>query len=294
MYNEEIQGYVVMEATLEPMKPKILSYVNEPNLFFATFETCLQSFDIFNRNKRNYWLRPMQEALKAEHLLELMRKGTWCGENGHPDSNDIKRILSIDMTKICHRIMDTEFRGNLLYGTIQTLNDDMWGKQFTMHILQGLMPSFSLRALAAITKQSDGTGVIKTKPHVVTYDRVILPSHREAYMNNDVPVTITRTGTTESYMPTEEQYMPADGNSFEDMTNAIESSKIPEALNFVKAESKRVKELATFFDANFDTVTLLNENTVRVETEDGDKVFITLEDYIRNDITSIFHKIHNL
>ena len=294
MNNEEIQGYVVMEATLEPMKPKILNDVNEPNLFYATFETCLQSFDILNRNKRNYWLRPMQEALKADHLLELMRKGTWCGENGHPDSNDIKRILSIDMTKICHRIMDVEFRGNLLYGKIQTLNDDMWGKQFTMHILQGLMPSFSLRALAAITKQADGTGVIKTKPHIVTYDRVILPSHREAYMNNDVPVTITRTGTTESFVPTEEQFMPADGNSFDDMTNAIESSKIPEALDFVKTESKRVKELASWFDANFDTVTLLNENTVRVETEFGDKVYITLEDYIRNDITSIFTKIHNL
>ena len=113
-------------------------------------------------------------------------------------------------------------------------------------------------------------------------------------MNNDVPVTITRTGTMESFVPTEEQFMPADGNSFDDMTNAIESSKIPEALDFVKTESKRVKELARWFDANFDTVTLLNENTARVETEFGDKVYITLEDYIRNDITSIFTKIHNL
>ena len=293
MYNEEVKGFIVMEATLEPEKPKILNYVNEPNMFYVTFETCLQSFDVLNRNKRNYMLRPMMEAMRADHLLELMAQGTWCGENGHPDSNDIKRILSIDMTKICHRINTVDFRGNLLYGQIQTLNDDMWGKQFTMHVLQGLTPSFSLRALAAITKMRDGTGVIKTKPHIVTYDRVILPSHKEAYMNKEVPVTLTQTAT-ENMQVTEESFLPADGNSFADSTSVIESSKIPEALDFIKEDSKNVKELANWFNANMDSVKLVNENTVSIETEDGDKMIVYLEDYIRHDIDSIFTKINNL
>ena len=273
-----------MESAMEPMQPKIIETVNDPNMFFVRFRTCLQSFDCFNRNKRNYNLRPMMEAIKADHIQELLYKGTWCGENGHPDSTDIKRILSIDLTKICHRIIDVEFVGNLLYGTIETLNDDAWGKQFAMHILQGLHPSFSLRALAAITKLDGGRGMIKTKPHIVTYDRVILPSHREAYMDNSKPITLVQTATEATTVTTEE-FNPADGNSFSDMIQSVDESAIPEILDYVKEESTRFKELATFFDANYNSVTLINENQVCIN--DGNKkIIVCLEDYIRNDISN--------
>ena len=172
MSNKPIAS-IIMEATMEPTKPEIVKSVNAPNMFYVTFKSCLQSFDCFNRNKRNYALNAMTEAIKADHIRELIAKGTWTGENGHPDSTDIKRILSIDPTKICHRICDVEFRGKLLYGTIETLNDDIWGKQFSKHILQGLEASFSLRALAAIQKLPDGRGIIKTKPQgkIRTYKR---------------------------------------------------------------------------------------------------------------------------
>ena len=281
---EQVQGYIIMESAMEPMQPKIIETVNDPNMFFVRFRTCLQSFDCFNRNKRNYNLRPMMEAIKADHIQELLYKGTWCGENGHPDSTDIKRILSIDLTKICHRIIDVEFVGNLLYGTIETLNDDAWGKQFAKHILQGLHPSFSLRALAAITKLDGGRGMIKTKPHIVTYDRVILPSHREAYMDNSKPITLVQTATEAATVTTEE-FNPADGNSFSDMIQSVDESAIPEILDYVKEESTRFKELATFFDANYNSVTLINENQVCIN--DGNKkIIVCLEDYIRNDISN--------
>ena len=292
MDNEITQGYIIMEATMEPMKPKILKTVNEPGVFYATFEACMQSFDCFNRNQRNYALRPMMEAMQADHIQELMRKGTWVGENGHPEGNDIKRILSIDPTKICHRMYNPEFRGNLLYMTIDTLNDDMWGKQFTKHLLQGMMASFSLRALAAITKDSSGRGIIKTKPHIVTYDRVILPSHRAAYMDNSVPVTLVQSATegavlTESAIP--------EGNVYEDHISEIKESAILEALDYVKEESKRVKDLVSFFNYNDDRVTLVNEHQVAVrDSETGSTLIINLEDYIANDMNALFNKISKL
>lgn len=271
-----------MESAMEPMKPKIIETVNEPNMFYVRFRTCLQSFDCFNRNKRNYNLRPMMEAVKADHIQELLYKGTWCGENGHPDSTDIKRILSIDMTKICHRIIDLEFQGNLLYGTIETLNDDAWGKQFTKHILQGLHPSFSLRALAAITKLGDGRGIIKTKPHIVTYDRVILPSHREAYMDNSKPITLVQSATESATI--QESYIP-EGNTFDDTVHEVNESTIASVLDYVKEESSTFKELATFFDANYNSVSLINENQVCIN--DGNKkIIVCLEDYIRHDISN--------
>ena len=287
---EQVQGYIVMESAMEPMKPKIIETVNEPNMFYVRFRTCLQSFDCFNRNKRNYNLRPMMEAVKADHIQELLYKGTWCGENGHPDSTDIKRILSIDMTKICHRIIDLEFQGNLLYGTIETLNDDAWGKQFTKHILQGLHPSFSLRALAAITKLGDGRGIIKTKPHIVTYDRVILPSHREAYMDNSKPITLVQSATESATI--QEFYIP-EGNTFDDTVHEVNESAIASVLDYVKEESSTFKELATFFDANYDSVSLVDESKVCIN--DGDrKIIVCLEDYIRHDIASYMSDINKM
>ena len=301
MAKETVQGYIVMENAIEPMKPKIIKRVNEPNIFYVTFETCLQSFDVFNRNRRNYALAPMMQAIQADHIQELLRKGTWVGENGHPDSNDIKRIMSIDPTKICHRICDVEFRGKLLYGTIETLNDDIWGKQFSKHILQGLEASFSLRALAAIQKLPDGRGIIKTKPHIVTYDRVVLPSHREAYMETDKPVRLTYSGgitesaSLESFNTLEDNtiYIPK-GNTFEDSTKIIEESSIPSALSYIKDESKRFKELATFFDANCDKVTLVSENAVMIQDEMKNKIVINLEDYITKSISGCFRNINRL
>ena len=290
-----------MEATMEPTKPEIVKSVNAPNMFYVTFKSCLQSFDCFNRNKRNYALNAMTEAIKADHIRELIAKGTWTGENGHPDSTDIKRILSIDPTKICHRICDVEFRGKLLYGTIETLNDDIWGKQFSKNILQGLEASFSLRALAAIQKLPDGRGIIKTKPHIVTYDRVVLPSHREAYMETDKPVRLTYSGgitesaSLESFNTLEDNtiYIPK-GNTFEDSTKIIEESSIPSALSYIKDESKRFKELATFFDANCDKVTLVSESAVMIQDEMKNKIVINLEDYITKSISGCFRNINRL
>ena len=300
MSNKPI-AYIIMEATMEPTKPEIVKSVNAPNMFYVTFKSCLQSFDCFNRNKRNYALNAMTEAIKADHIRELIAKGTWTGENGHPDSTDIKRILSIDPTKICHRICDVEFRGKLLYGTIETLNDDIWGKQFSKHILQGLEASFSLRALAAIQKLPDGRGIIKTKPHIVTYDRVVLPSHREAYMETDKPVRLTYSGgitesaSLESFNTLEDNtiYIPK-GNTFEDSTKIIEESSIPSALSYIKDESRRFKELATFFDANCDKVTLVNEHSVMIQDEMKNKIIINLEDYITKSISGCFRNISRL
>ena len=295
MNDNNTYGYIVMEATMEPMKTKILKTVNEPGLFYVTFQSCMQSFDCFNRNQRNYALRPMMEAMNADHIQELIRKGTWVGENGHPDGNDIKRILSIDPKNICHRMYNPEFRGNTLWMTIDTLNDDGYGLQFTKHILQGLMASFSLRALAAITKTNDGRGVIKTKPHIVTYDRVILPSHKEAYMDNSVPVTIVKSATEAATTVVDESMIPAIGNTFVDHVSEIKDSAVLEALNYVKDESKRMKELVSFFNFDDNKVTLLSENQVSIkDSETGNTLIVNLEDYIAHDLSSLYTKINSL
>lgn len=285
---QQVIGAIVMESVSEPMKPKILQTVNEPNMFFVRFETCLQSFDCFNRNKRNYNSAPMKEAFSADHIVELLRKGTWVGENGHPDSENIKRILTIDPTKICHRICDYNFRGNMVYATIETLNDDGYGKQFSRHILQGLHPSFSLRALAAITKLGDGRGIIKTRPHIVTYDRVILPSHKEAYMDNSKEITVVKSAT-EAY-DVYSDYEPATENSYIDAIYSVQEST--SLIDYIKDESKNVKDIVSFFDAELNKVKLVKEDTLLIDN--GEKKYhVYLEDYIQKDINDYFIKLNN-
>jgi hypothetical protein len=121
---------------------------------------------------------------------------------------------------------------------------------------------------------------------------VVLPSHREAYMDNSKPITVVQT-STESFNVTNESFVPAIGNTFTDSLTQIEESAIPQALEYVKTESKRVKELASFFNSNFENVKLVDESTVLI-TDGEQKLFINLEDYIRNDISSCFTKINNL
>ena len=59
--------------------------------------------------------------------------------------------------------------GNLIRGTIETLDDGSYGTALTKNVLQGENPSFSLRALAVLEKKGNVTFVNKP-PRVITYD----------------------------------------------------------------------------------------------------------------------------
>lgn len=273
-----IVGYVIMEETSIPAKTKIEKITNENGLYFARFRTCLQSFDIFNRNKRNYSRVAMEEALHAENVQELIKKGTWVGENGHPDSTDIKRIVSVDPTKICHRIVDYEIVGNLLYGIVETLNDDKWGRQFTKHIIQGLEPSFSLRALASI-QNIGGKMYIKTKPFIVSYDRVIFPSHREAYRDESTPVKLVSESTS---------VCKEDTNIHTDIASKIMESQL---IDYIMEESTNAKNIVDVFECSCDSISF-SKDKKSILIKDGLETYhITLEDYIAEESRKYLSKL---
>ena len=271
---EPVEAYIIMEEVSEPMKPKNLVTVCEPNLFYARFTTCLQSFDVFNRNGRNYKKAAMTEGLAADHIKELISKGDWKGENSHPDSEDPKRVLQIDLKNVSHRIIDYSIRGNLLYGTVETLNDDMWGKQFTKHILQGCEPSFSLRALAAVTKIDGGRGIVARKPFVVAYDRVIFPSHKEAYRDTTTKVDLVKEST----------------NVMKESKDASFILTESSALDYVLNESKKVKTMIDYYSIQFESVSFTSDiNALIVRDPSSNRTYqISLEGYISHQIKKTF------
>ena len=130
----DIVACLVMEQVSEPTTPEIISVIQQPGVDYVRFRTCLQDFNTFNRNNRNYFKEPMHAAWKAEHIQELLANQTFYGENGHPNTKDPSRIVSIDPNNISHRIVSPEFIGNTVFGIIDTANDyNGPGNQFKGH-----------------------------------------------------------------------------------------------------------------------------------------------------------------
>lgn len=160
---------------------------------FLRFRACLQSFGRRNRNGRLWNTQMMKKALSAPTILELLEKGDFAGENGHPIANvgetSINRIASIDPKYTCHRIVSLEWSGDLLYGTVETLDDiNGYGAKFMRNIMQGMEPAFSVRALVPQRRNADGSWDVTGPGRVITYDRVFLPSHTEAYRDQNVSI----------------------------------------------------------------------------------------------------------
>ena len=289
---EEVVATLIMEQTMEPSKPKVLHVENSPGVNFVRFRACLQDFDVFNRNNRKYMLQPMMESWKAPHIQELISKGDMFGECGHPISKDPMRVVTIDPKLCCHRIVGIEFVGKALYGTVETLNDDMYGKQFMQHILQGCTAAFSLRALAPLTKIDATRCVIKQKCHIVTEDRVILPSHKNAYQDLQAPLEIVKKmAVSESAMIPSLNSL---GNTTEENVNiSIPVTESSGLINYLLEESHTLKEIIDHFEVGYESAYLTDNNKSVVLTEAADitgnrRMFkVDLEAYLDQEVDNI-------
>lgn len=281
MVKNEVVATVIMEESDDRiiMPPKKLEVIDNQNLFYLKFVTCLQEFNYQNRNRRTYMREPMWESLNLPHLQELRAKRTWCGEAGHPMSDDTKRILTIDPKLISHTINNIWLEGNLLYGEVETLDDGGgYGTKMTKNILQGQEPAFSLRALAQLVKNADGSSVIKTRAHVVTYDRVILPSHNKAYRDTSKKI--------------EKMYkdITIEGNTYcdeERVVPVVES----QLVDYILEESANVKLVSTIMDVCKENVTLTSDLKNIVVKENGATYLINTDDKIRRDVMSYLSRL---
>lgn len=92
-----------------------------------------------------------------------------------------ERIQTIEMSRRSHKILQPEVHGDILRAKIQTASGTEAGRGFCDEIIQGLIPSFSCRAIAGIQKLNGEPYVIVRK--LITYDWVLYPSHKEANMD---------------------------------------------------------------------------------------------------------------
>lgn len=214
----------------------------------------------------------MKKMLAEKHVSELLQRKSLLNENSHPiattGQTTIERIMTIDPNNVVSMIRSFEWRGELLYGVIETIDDGPNGKgtMFMRNILQGIEPAYSLRSLVPQRKNPDNTIIVTGSGRYVTHDRVILPSHEEAYIDKSVPV---------KNIITKPQFQTV-MESFTD---------------FVLERSNKINRIIDNLDPVTESANIDKNGLLSINTREDGKLLIFPENKYRKEISSFFKNL---
>lgn len=163
------------------------------DIFYVTFDTNLQDFDVQNRNHRYYDAQNIMDCIKSEKIQSLLRTNGWCGEYDHPQPTKAgeklspERIQNVPPERECFIISSPRLEGNVLKAHIQSSQGQI-GEKFAKDILAGWVPQFSCRAIASMISKA-GKPYVQVK-RLITYDGVKFPSHAIAHAISKPVATI--------------------------------------------------------------------------------------------------------
>lgn len=272
MEKEELVSWLVMESTTEPQKPKDLQVRKDNGLLYVEFDSTFQYVNRQNRNRRTY-RDLLKQDIHAAHIREMQKANSWCGEAGHPMSNEMSRIMTIDPTNVSHHIPMITSTGDRIHGKVVTLDNGGVGTQMTRNILQGIDPAFSLRALTKLTKRPDGSTIAEGRSHIICYDWVFLPSHKEAYIDKSNPIRTVRKDVDKAIVT--------------ESLVAVTESMI---RDFIAMESVNVNLISNVYEVAKESMEL-TEDMSKVILREGNQTFLVkLEDKIQHDVMSYMNK----
>ena len=190
-----------------------LDVVNKNGVFYASFDANLHSFNVMNRNGRQYLSDNVWKCItESEKIQSLLADNAWYGEMNHPTqyykNQELtpERLQDPAMENRSHKILNPRINGNLLQAHIETSSGTDVGIGFAKEIIQGLKPAFSCRAVAVMQMTNGKPTVIIRR--LITYDWVLYPSHKEAHIisepklvNKMVNVYNESTSEQDSYVP---------------------------------------------------------------------------------------------
>ena len=279
MKKDNVFAYVLMEEMSEPVQIRNVKECSKNGLLYLIFDTVLQSFEVKNRNKRIYSGDAVMESLAAPHVQELIKKGSFVSEYGHPLVKDMSRVTQIDPARVCGRVNSYYRTGNLLKGEFETFDDGGLGTMLTRRILQGLEPAHSLRAVAKLSKDRNGNDIMNSRAHIIAYDTVILPSHVEAYRDEskDIRVVNQPIVATES----------TEFGSHEEYAFVVNESML---TDFVMEESKNVKLIKNICEVIPETIKLTPDLKHIILKEGTETYYVDTEDKIKHDIRNFLSK----
>ena len=177
--SDRIIGNVILEGatTVED------TLITNGNSKRVVAEGTLQDMDVENRNRRIYAKADLMPEINGPRMRELIKAKQFCGEYGHPLSDDLVRQQTIDPKLVCVRFENVWVEDNLVKARFRGTNND-YGEYFDRDLREGCKPAFSLRALGGI-ENINGKAYVKGIK-IITWDSVIYPSHKVAYTDKIV------------------------------------------------------------------------------------------------------------
>lgn len=259
-------GYIICE-NLTPVKD--MKIIGETASGKPIGEGILQEVEEDNRNGRYYEKSELFPQLKTERTLELLRTGNMKGENGHPLSNDIKRQATIDPNNVVVKFLDIWTEGNFIKAKFTGTNNAL-GDSFNRDMLDGELPSFSLRALGTIVNKNGHACVKNIK--LITWDRVIYPSHKHAYMEKLVSESAGVEVPEDSKLFVDESY--------HGYVTPITNEKV---VNLLKQESANVNFVMENFDSIYESIELIDHGrNLRLDDGKGTSLIVNLEQHVQD------------
>lgn len=282
--NGDVLGHVIIETATTSREFPVKLYTDRNGTNKVTAEGILQEADMINRNQRLYTKQELFPQITCPRTMELVRTGNMRAENGHPMYTSIVRQQTIDPNNTVAIFTAMWTEDNFVKGRFRGTNNAK-GEEFNQDLLDGFLPSWSLRALGRVEQTSRGGEVKGLK--LITYDRVIYPSHDKAYTERLVTesVNITESGIIDS------------GNKLylnESDKGLLIPIITPGIIDFVKQESYNLKAFTEGLEFEYDSIALTeNANTIRLNNNvTGDTAVVNLENHIRNEI--INHCVNKL
>ena len=273
--NENI-GYIINETA--PSESGIRAKVVGEKFGRLIVEAVLQDLNKKNRNGRFYEEKELVPQITCKRTQELIRSGNMKGENGHPNSKDLVRQQTIDPNNVVCKYLKIWVDGNYIKAHV-TATPDGVGDDFEKALRCEELPSFSMRSLGTIKNTSRGAEVQNIK--LITWDRVIYPSHECAYTCESGSVYVQG----ENGIYTKQQPKGSTLYLEENDQGMITPFNTPQVISYIKAESKNLKAVKESMEMYFDTFDVIDEGrSVKMMSNSGNTVVVNLETYIRNEI----------
>ena len=271
MPNNTTIGYVILEsAPLETPDAQIIS----ENGKRVIGEGVLQEAEEENRNGRCYLQSDLLREVNCARTKELLSTGNMIAENGHPMDTSMVRQQTIDPNNQVARFLKIWMDGNKVMAHFKGTNNDK-GECFDQDLREGILPSWSLRALGSLANHK-GRNVVENL-RVITWDRVIFPSHPGAYTTRLV---------TESMIDSPKDKLTHINNN--GLLIPITNDSV---IKYIKSESATIKSLLNQIDFMYESTTLVSPSKVRLIAKNGDMFYVNLENHIEQEISNYCYKL---
>lgn len=265
MSNNTSIGYVILEsAPIEIPEARVITDSGKR----VIGEGIIQTAEEENRNGRCYLHADLLREINCPRTIELLSTGNMLSENGHPMDTSMVRQQTIEPNNTVARFLKIWMEGNNVMAQFKGTNNSK-GEEFDQDLREGIKPSWSLRALGSLANHG-GRNIVENL-RVITWDRVIYPSHPNAYTTR----LVTESAAVKAAV-NEAENMNKNG-----MLIPITNESI---LSYIKTESANINSLLSQIDFMYESTKLIKPNQVQLIAKTGDIFIVNLENHISNEI----------